>query len=515
MEYKVNFRVIGDKPPFTVTLHEDDITNPAVLTKTVTTSNIIQSFVDGDGYIISPFKKYCVKAVDFINNNVSICDVDYPQFNLSVLPNQSVINVKYLNIDENIFNNKSYNIPQLENVLLTATPPQGYTFKNWETIPNTILNNSTDNPLNFSMLNTNFSIKPINEDNSNAFIFTIDTTKGSNFNFTLPLKEGFNYDFVVDWGDGNTNTITSWDDIEKTHEYTTGGLFQVSITGLCESINFMHGSTSKLISVDQWGDVGFINMSQAFFSCSNLTSIYDNNGDWTTNVTNMSAMFYGCGKLTNLDVSNWDVSNVTNMNGMFNNCASLTTLDVSNWDVGNVGDMSGMFYDCVELNVLGLENWNISNVTNMINILHNVTLETPYYDSIIINWASLTPQNNVVFDANLCRRSSISCDAYNTLVDTYNWNISDNSDAILCITSLEITYDGVTNKVLYSVIIPYEGVNANIEITPSGGGTTQIIPITIENYRSYGEHTITLNPGSYDVSVVADRVYIQRPLTVY
>ena len=47
----------------------------------------------------------------------------------------------------------------------------------------------------------------------------------------------------------------------------------------------MHGSASKLISVDQWGDVGFINMSQHFF----IVYLYNNN-DWTTNVTNICFM---------------------------------------------------------------------------------------------------------------------------------------------------------------------------------------------------------------------------------
>src|SRR5690554_7110791 len=215
MGYKVNFRVIGDKPPFTVTLHENDITNPAVLTKTVTTSNIIQSFVDGGGYIISPFKEYCVKAVDSINKNVSICDVDYPIFNLTVLTNQSSVNVNYLNINENILNNKTYNIPVGENIVLNATPPQGYSFKNWETTPTNALNNSTNNPLNFSMINSNFSIKPINEELTNAFIFTIDTTLGTGTSFDLPLREGYNYDFVVDWGDGSSDVISSYNQTEK------------------------------------------------------------------------------------------------------------------------------------------------------------------------------------------------------------------------------------------------------------------------------------------------------------
>ena len=78
MKYKVKFRVIGDKPPFTITLHEDSVNKPAVITKIVTTSNIIDYLVNTQTYEISPSKEYCVKAVDAINNIVDQCNILYP-----------------------------------------------------------------------------------------------------------------------------------------------------------------------------------------------------------------------------------------------------------------------------------------------------------------------------------------------------------------------------------------------------------------------------------------------------
>ena len=78
MGYKVKFRVIGDKPPFTVTLHENSVNEPAVIKKTVTTSNIIDYLEDTQTYTISPIKEYCIKAVDSISNNVHVCDITYP-----------------------------------------------------------------------------------------------------------------------------------------------------------------------------------------------------------------------------------------------------------------------------------------------------------------------------------------------------------------------------------------------------------------------------------------------------
>src|SRR5690606_34443174 len=106
MEYKINFRIDGDKPPFTVTLHENDITNPAVLIKTVTDTTL-QSFNNTTEYTISPYKEYCIKAVDSISNNVHVCDIKFEISDLLVLVNQTNINVVYANIDENILNNKT------------------------------------------------------------------------------------------------------------------------------------------------------------------------------------------------------------------------------------------------------------------------------------------------------------------------------------------------------------------------------------------------------------------------
>ena len=48
----------------------------------------------------------------------------------------------------------------------------------------------------------------------------------------LPLESGGNYDFTVNWGDGNSDTITSWDQTEVTHNYSSAGVYEVNITGI-------------------------------------------------------------------------------------------------------------------------------------------------------------------------------------------------------------------------------------------------------------------------------------------
>src|SRR5690606_40421544 len=126
------------------------------------------------------------------------------------------------------------------------------------------------------------------EPDSNPFIFTIDTTLGTGSSFDLPLREGYNYNFIVDWGDGNTDVITSYNQTEKLHTYSTGGEYQIKINGICKAWYFNYsGDRLKLTSIDQWGNTGFVNMQYAFYGCSNLTTVNDTDGTWCSSVTDM------------------------------------------------------------------------------------------------------------------------------------------------------------------------------------------------------------------------------------
>lgn len=163
MAYKINFKITGDKPPFTATLHEDNIENPVVLSKTVTSSGVLQSFVNANNYTISPLKEYCIKVVDSIGSSENVC-VEYDLIDMTVIPNFSFVNVKYLTISENISNNKLYKIPKLINVELSANISNGYRFTHWFVSPsNNFTGDIYTNPINFKMGSTPFNITPMRE----------------------------------------------------------------------------------------------------------------------------------------------------------------------------------------------------------------------------------------------------------------------------------------------------------------------------------------------------------------
>ncbi|RZA25525.1 MAG: hypothetical protein EOP10_06600, partial [Proteobacteria bacterium] len=76
-----------------------------------------------------------------------------------------------------------------------------------------------------------------------AFVSTWVTgnTAGSvttNTKIRLPLVASGTYNFSVNWGDGNTETITAWNAAATTHTYSTSGTYTVTITGTITGFRF-------------------------------------------------------------------------------------------------------------------------------------------------------------------------------------------------------------------------------------------------------------------------------------
>ena len=218
---------------------------------------------------------------------------------------------------------------------------------------------------------------------------------------TLPLRNGFIYNFEVDWGDGTTDFITSFDDPKRVHTYTTLGPNRIiKIRGVLESWFFNNlGDKEKITRVNNLGILGWLNLDRAFFGCTNLlefnsnltdtsfvtnmSSLFEQNGSLqtvtfspgfnTSNVTNMSSMFEGTTVLTSLDLFNFDTSNVTDMSLMFRNTPILAILNISSFNTSNVTNMASMFQLASGLNGLDLTHFNTSSVTNMNSMFANTT----------------------------------------------------------------------------------------------------------------------------------------------
>jgi surface protein len=209
-----------------------------------------------------------------------------------------------------------------------------------------------------------------------AFISIWDTTLLSTWSSAsnqvkLPLEEGGTYDFTVAWGDGTSDTITSWDQGEVTHTYNSSGFYTINITGTIHEWRFNNrGDLLKIVEIQQWGTLRLGNAGSYFYGCENLHLTTTDTLD-LTGTTTLSQAFKRCfniGSSGNLNA--WDVSSVTDMSGMFY-VATVFNQPLDSWDVSSVTDMGGMFYG-VDSFDQSLEAWDVSSVTDMSEMFYGV-----------------------------------------------------------------------------------------------------------------------------------------------
>ena len=198
-----------------------------------------------------------------------------------------------------------------------------------------------------------------------AFISRWTTNVGSGGSNTdqvqLPLINGKTYNMVVDWGDGTSDTITSYNQAETLHTYSSIGTYTITMTGTNGGLKFNNGGDkAKINQISQWGTLD-ISSARCFDGCANLDVIATDAP--IVSVTNAIEMFRNCTSLTG-GCDNWDVSGVTGMQGFFQNCTNFNG-DISGWDVsGLVGSQQFMFRNCANFNK-PIGKWDVSGVTAM------------------------------------------------------------------------------------------------------------------------------------------------------
>ncbi len=220
---------------------------------------------------------------------------------------------------------------------------------------------------------------------STPFVFVVDTTKAGSANdtFVLPIASG-STSITVDWGDSNSDSFITAGN--KTHTYSAPGEYTVSVTGRWSGIFFQGaGDCLKMSEVQQWGNLIWGGMYQAFMGCENLTFSYtdepafnltnydfndafaqtklNNDVSWLpSGIIGMSNMFYACTDF-NQDLSSLDTSSCTDMSAMFAACTSFNG-NITNWDTSACTSMISMFYGCTAFNQ-NISTWDVSSVTDM------------------------------------------------------------------------------------------------------------------------------------------------------
>uniref|UniRef100_A0A6C0BUZ9 Hedgehog/Intein (Hint) domain-containing protein n=1 Tax=viral metagenome TaxID=1070528 RepID=A0A6C0BUZ9_9ZZZZ len=201
----------------------------------------------------------------------------------------------------------------------------------------------------------------------------------SGFTLVLPIFNGTITS--INWGDGNTTYNTGDYTADKTHVYSSGGTYNVSILGTSiTQMSYVYGNGTTgaeyLSECNSFGEIGLTSLYFAFYVAYPrgqepiLTKIPSSLPTLST-ITNMQGLFqYSSSSIDYTSITGWDVSGVQDMQAAFN--GSNMNVDISGWDVSNVQTMRFIFYGATLFNQ-PLNSWNTGNVVNMNNMFGSAT----------------------------------------------------------------------------------------------------------------------------------------------
>lgn len=269
-----------------------------------------------------------------------------------------------------------------------------------------------------------------------GFVFDVDTTQAgvsTSTQFKLPLssRSELSTNAVVDWGDDSTDTITSYNQAETTHTYSTSGTYTITITGTLESWYLGNGGDKlKIKEVKNWGNGDGLNLKDVngsyFYGASNMTCIATDKPSVSS--SNFQQIFRSCRSIVS-GVKNWDVTSITSLVRAFEQANDFNE-DLSNWDVSGVSFFGSCFRSCLDLDQ-SFATWDMTSAVNVINMFTSCTLSTANYDATLIGWAaqSLNSGLSINFGFSKYTAGGAAEAARNTLINTYGWTIVDGGAA--------------------------------------------------------------------------------------
>lgn len=231
---------------------------------------------------------------------------------------------------------------------------------------------------------------------STAFVFNVKTDNAgasANDQFTVPTRSGGSYNCTVDWGDGNTDIITTWDDAAWTHTYASAGTYRIVITGTeFKSMRFANGGDKEKITIlEQWGLFNPNNEISVFWGCVNL-DIQATDAPDLTGVTTLNQFIRGCTSVTDIpNFHTWDTALIENWVS-FANLASNYNQDLSDLDISGATTLSAMLANTSFNSPLPTS--STPNNTDLANFLAN----TPFNGDISVLDLSNGPKLQSLLD---------------------------------------------------------------------------------------------------------------------
>lgn len=261
----------------------------------------------------------------------------------------------------------------------------------------------------------------------------LSTGSSTSTQIKLPLESTGRYNFIVDWGDGNTDNIITWNQTQVTHTYGAIGTYTVKIKGLIVGWRFSQANTDvlKLMTVTQWGCLRLDNNGGYFSGCQNLTLSSVSDIINLRGTTSLASCFAFCNSISTIGrLNEWNTSNVTSLSGMFQTQGSswtgvgLFNQNIGAWDVSKVTDFSLMFRFCALFNngnSPDIQNWNMSSAISLAAMFSRCN----GFNQPLANWERVSPSVstlvNVTSMANMFD-SGRQAWAFNQPIG--NWNVS-------------------------------------------------------------------------------------------
>jgi PKD repeat protein len=255
-----------------------------------------------------------------------------------------------------------------------------------------------------------------------AFILTVETTGASETMEVQGTGTGYSYD--IDWGDGTVET--SQTAASPSHVYASAGTHTIKITGTFPRIYVNNNATykTKYRTVEQWGDVGFTSMSDAFESCINLVL----NDKTLPDVADYTRAFQGCLSLILDDDYSFAGTSGTNFSQMFPLIDALSAngnvIPANFLDAHSPTNLTFMFSNAgVQGGDFGT--WDWTAVTGAGNFLLNCTINTTDYNASLVGIESQAVQNSVNFHGGSSVATGTGLTARTALINDHSWTITD------------------------------------------------------------------------------------------
>jgi MBG domain (YGX type)/BspA type Leucine rich repeat region (6 copies) len=287
--------------------------------------------------------------------------------------------------------------------------------------------------------------------------------------FQLPLASTAVYNFTVNWGDGQSDVITT--STSPTHTYATVGTKTIQISenvvGGFPQIYFYNGVDGlKLMQISKWGGGKWTSMQNAFYGCSNLT-------------------------ITATDAATALTGTVTNFRGAWTFCSSITNFPLLNTSAGT--DFIATWAGCTKLTSISA--LNLGNMISGGECFADVPLSVESYSALLINLAATNTNFGVTFSGSSGNYNAGAVAARNTLLGR-GWQIYDGGLQLTNPFTIVVKTDnpGTSNPNQFSLPL-FDGENYNFTVD-WGDGTREIIThswILTHTYSTDGTKTIQIH----------------------